>query len=78
MGEIASDIPVKAAEATDDLEMQVKLGLKAFLKAVPEGILAGLETEAFRKSQAGFRGGQVLTESAGGGICKRTGSLHHC
>ena len=38
LGEIAADILTKASRATDDAEMQHKLGLKAFLKAVPEGI----------------------------------------
>ena len=32
LGEIAADIIAKAAIATDDIEMQTQLGLKAFLK----------------------------------------------
>ena len=38
LGEIAADIITKAARATDDVAMQAKLGLKAFLKAIPESI----------------------------------------
>ena len=33
---IAADIIAKAARATDDVDMQARLGLKAFLKVVPE------------------------------------------
>ena len=38
LGEMASDIITKAAQATDDRDMQNKLGLKAFLKALPTAI----------------------------------------
>ena len=38
LGEIAADIITKAARATDDVAMHAKLGLKAFLKAIPESI----------------------------------------
>ena len=38
LGGIAADIIAKAARATDDVDMQAKLGLKAFLKVVPESI----------------------------------------
>ena len=38
LGEIAADIITKAARATDDVAMQAKLGLKAFVKAIPESI----------------------------------------
>ena len=38
LGEISADIVTKAAKATDDVAMQAKLGLKAFLKAIPESI----------------------------------------
>ena len=40
LGEIAADSITKAARATDDVAMQAKLGLKAFLKAIPEKALA--------------------------------------
>ena len=38
LGEIAVDIMTKASKATDDVEMQHKLGLKAFLQGIPESI----------------------------------------
>ena len=38
LGEIAADIITKAVKATDDVDMQAQLGLKAFLKTVPESI----------------------------------------
>ena len=38
LGEIATDIITKASKATDDVEMLRKLGIKAFLQAVPESI----------------------------------------
>ena len=38
LGEIAADIIAKAARATDDVDMQARLGLKAFLRIVPESI----------------------------------------
>ena len=47
LGEIAADILTKASRATDDAEMQHKLGLKAFLKAVPEGIGRELHRKHF-------------------------------
>ena len=40
LGKIAADIITKAARATDDVDMQARLGLKAFLKIVPESIAA--------------------------------------
>ena len=48
LGEIATDILVKASKATDDVDMQLKLGLKAFLKAVPENIGRDLRRKHFR------------------------------
>ena len=48
LGEIATDILVKASKATDDADMQLKLGLKAFLKAVPESIGRDLRRKHFR------------------------------
>ena len=41
LGEMASDIMAKASLATSDADLQVQLGLKAFLQAVPRNI--GLE-----------------------------------
>ena len=38
LGGIAADIIAKAPRATDDVDMQARLGLKAFLKVVPESI----------------------------------------
>ena len=37
-GEIAADIMAKAVQASDDLVVQTKLGLKAFLRVVPAHI----------------------------------------
>ena len=48
LGEMASDIMTKASRATDDEEIQRKLGLKAFLKAVPETIRKDLSRKHFR------------------------------
>ena len=36
LGEIASDIMAKANRATEDIEIQNRLGVKAFLSAIPE------------------------------------------
>ena len=38
LGEMATDIMAKASLATSDADLQVKLGLKAFLQAVPRNI----------------------------------------
>ena len=38
LGEMATDIMAKAALATKDADLQVQLGLKAFLQAVPRNI----------------------------------------
>ena len=38
LGEMASDIMAKAAIATNDADLQMQLGLKAFLQAVPRNI----------------------------------------
>ena len=48
LGEIAADIITKAARATDDVAMQAKLGLKAFLKAIPESIGHELRCKHFQ------------------------------
>ena len=47
LGEIAADIITKAGKATDDVDMQAQLGLKAFLKAVPESIGRELRRKHF-------------------------------
>ena len=47
LGEIAADIITKAARATDNVSMQAKLGLKAFLKAIPESIGCELRRKHF-------------------------------
>ena len=48
LGEIAADIITKAVKATDDVAMQAQLGLKAFLKAVPESIGCELRRKHFQ------------------------------
>ena len=48
MGEIAADIITKAARATEDVHMQARLGLKAFLKAIPESIGRELRRKHFQ------------------------------
>ena len=48
LGEIAADIITKAARATDDVAMQTNLGLKAFLKAIPESIGFELRRKHFQ------------------------------
>ena len=48
LGEIAADIIAKAARATEDVDMQARLGLKAFLKAIPESIGHELRCKHFQ------------------------------
>ena len=48
LGEIAADIITKAARAPDDVAMQAKLGLKTFLKAIPESIGRELRGKHFQ------------------------------
>ena len=48
LGEIATDIMTKATKATQDEEAQNRLGLKAFLSAVPENIRKQLRRRHFR------------------------------
>ena len=48
---IAADIITKAARATDDVNMQARLGLKAFLKVVPESIGRELRRKHFQSVQ---------------------------
>ena len=52
LGGIAADIIVKAARATDDVDMQARLGLKAFLKVVPERIGRELRRMHFQSDDA--------------------------
>ena len=47
LGEMAFDIMTKAAIATNDADLQTQLGLKAFLKNVPESIGCELRRKHF-------------------------------
>ena len=47
LGEIATDIITKANKATDDIDAQHRLGLKAFLSAVPASISRELRRKHF-------------------------------
>ena len=47
LGEIAADIITQAARATEDEHMQVQLGLKAFLRAIPEHLGKELRRKHF-------------------------------
>ena len=47
LGEMATDIMVKAALATNDADLQTQLGLKAFLQAVPRNIGQELRRQHF-------------------------------
>ena len=47
LGEIATDIMTKASKATDDLDAQNRLGLKAFFSAVPLSISKELRRKHF-------------------------------
>ena len=51
LGEIAADIIAKAARATEDVDMQARLGLKAFLKVVPESIGREMRHKHFQSVQ---------------------------
>ena len=48
LGGIAADIIAKAARTTDDVDMQARLGLKAFLMVVPESIGHELRQKHFQ------------------------------
>ena len=50
LGQIATDIMTKASKATDDLDMQTKLGIKAFLRAVPDSIGRELRLTSVREA----------------------------
>ena len=48
LGGIAADIIAKASRATDDVDIQARLGLKAFLQVVPESIGRELRRKHFQ------------------------------
>ena len=60
LGEIAADIITKAARATDDVAMQAKLGLKAFLKAIPESIGRELRRKHFHSVREALQEAKFL------------------
>ena len=60
MGEIAADIIAKAAIATDDIDMQTQLGLKAFLKSIPEGIGRELRRKHFKSFREALQEARFL------------------
>ena len=47
LGEIATDIMTKASRATDDLDGHRRLGLKAFLSAIPDNLGKELRRKHF-------------------------------
>ena len=60
LGEIAADIITKAARATDDVAMQAKLGLKAFLKSIPESIGRELRRKHFQSVREALQEARFL------------------
>ena len=60
LGEIAADIITKAVKATDDVDMQARLGLKAFLKAVPESIGHELRRKHFQSVREALKEARFL------------------
>ena len=48
LGEIAIDIMTKASLATDDIDAQHRLGLRAFLRAIPDELGKELRRKHFR------------------------------
>ena len=60
LGEIAADIITKAARATDDVAMQAKLGLKAFLKAITESIGRELRRKHFQSVREALQEARFL------------------
>ena len=60
LGEIAAEIITKAASATEDVDMQVKLGLKAFIKALPEAIGRELRRKHFRSVREALQEARFL------------------
>ena len=60
LGEMAADKITKAAKATDDADTQAKLGLKAFLKAVPEGLGRELRCKHFQSVREALKEARFL------------------
>ena len=60
LGETAADIITKAARATDDVAMQSKLGLKAFLKAIPESFGRELRRKHFQSVREALQEARFL------------------
>ena len=60
LGEIAADIITKAVKATDDVAMQAQLGLKAFLKAMPESIGRELRRKHFQSVREALKEARFL------------------
>ena len=60
LGEIAANIITKAARATDDVPMQAKLGLKAFLKAIPESIGREIRRKHFQSVREALQEARFL------------------
>ena len=60
MGKIAANIITKAARATNDVAMQAKLGLKAFLKAIPESIGRELRRKHFQSVREALQEARFL------------------
>ena len=60
LGEIAADIITKADRATDDVSMQAKLRLKAFLKAIPESIGRELRHKHFQSVREALQEARFL------------------
>ena len=60
LGEIAADIITKAGKATNDVDMQAQLGLKAFLKAVPESIGHELRWKHFQSVREALKEARFL------------------
>ena len=60
LGEIAADIITKAVRDTDDVAMQAQLGLKGFLKAVPESIGSELRRKHFQSVREALKKARFL------------------
>ena len=60
LGEIAADIITKAVRAPDDVAMQAQLGLKAFLKAMPESIGGELKRKHFQSVREALKEARFL------------------
>ena len=60
LGEMATDIMAKAVIATDDVDLQVQLGLKAFIQAVPKSIGRELRRRHFSSVKEALTEAQFL------------------